>query len=137
MGSRVQSRVGSRSCSRAGSVVGADCRISRPNTRSSGEAESRDSSVSKGHGDVAAVGVSREQEALPTPRIGCPTSALRPRFDKASRHQPRTRIPGPVGAVETETPFPLPGAMKRYDSGVDINNVSPNEGSLINDDVYC
>ena len=56
---------------------------------------------------------------------------LRARPRKEKRDNSRTRIPLPVG---TRAPHSAEQGLKRYDSGVDINNMSPTDSSVQGED---
>lgn len=146
-GSAMGSRAGSTAGSRAGSVVGEDCRdTSRPQSRAASRCQSKSASGVRTRGDSydgrggEGSTVLDSPYATPSARRKCPaTPTLRPRLDKSLQHQPPTRIPYPScsqTSVTATSSAPPPGAMKRYDSGVDINNVSPTEGSLNYEDSY-
>ncbi|KAK2155372.1 hypothetical protein LSH36_242g08048 [Paralvinella palmiformis] len=70
----------------------------------------------------------------PLERPSTPFSA-KPRKDDCSK--PKTRIPHPTSARPNQSPTPEAGALKRFDSGVDIN-ISPTENNSVHgDDDLC
>ena len=122
--------VGSRSNSRVGSVTretisrGRSSRIGSATTsRTNSVAREPITSVS-GEGDGGTkLGVERPTVLDLKGAGGVTPTTQRRRCDKHSHQLPTTRIPGPDYTSSSSQP------MKRYDSGVDINNISPADSS--------
>ena len=138
-----------------------DSSVTRWSRASSGSRGSRDSSVSRrsradgsNHGPenlpsrisrrddplesaMTSSDDSHEQFAtteVPTD-LAMETALAKPRQDKRTRSCSRTRIPMPVDMKRRlADQEDATSTLKRFDSGVDINNMSPTDSSLVGDD---